>query len=538
MGRYRENVPIAALAGVYAILVAFTFQDYGITWDESYHVEYGDAILRWYRSGFSDRSVLNSGNLEYYGGFFDVLGQVIARLSPFGLYETRHLVNAAFAGLGGLAAWRIGVRLAGHRAGFLAALFLLATPVWYGHGFANPKDIPFAVLYLLALDAILATVPEFPRIPVRHCVWLGVTIGLTLAVRFGGVLLFGYLAVAFLAWLFWQWRTTRSWTLLPPAALVFAGRGLLVAAIAWVTMLPWWPAAQVQPLTHPFRALGALSRFQWNAPVFFGGQQIRAMDLPWTYLPTWVTLTLPEFVMVGVLAAGAAAVVNLIRRMRHTHKARAQDVSATAEAAATVTIQWGTLWFAAVSPFFIVVIRDSVVYDGLRHFLFVVPIFAITAAAGFDRLLDLGRPVRRIAAAWLVVAIGWTVADMVRLHPYQYVWFNYAVAGGFQKASRSYETDYWGAAYKEAAQWVSDAYSEDPLTGRIRVASCSQSTSTAHYLPRERFELVAWHDAPDLFLGSRRWNCVDRVDGRVVHIVERMAVPLVTVKETGRLDNR
>jgi hypothetical protein len=59
-----------------------------------------------------------------------------------------------------------------------------------------------------------------------------------------------------------------------------------------------------------------------------------------------------------------------------------------------------------------------------------------------------------------------------------------------------------------------------------------------YYLSTERFELVDRDQAPDLFLGSNRWDCVDEVDGRVVHTIERMGVSLVTVKETGRFEAR
>src|SRR5262245_45250126 len=125
---------------LYLIVILCTFLDYGITWDEYLQSTYGDYIIRWYTSFFADRSALTYKNLEYYGGFFDVIGQLAGRISPVGTYETRHLVNALFGLLGVIVVYSIGNYLGGAFAGFLSALFLLLTPRFYGDAFNNPKD--------------------------------------------------------------------------------------------------------------------------------------------------------------------------------------------------------------------------------------------------------------------------------------------------------------------------------------------------------------------------------------------------------------
>jgi hypothetical protein len=533
----RAYLPIALLLLGYVVIVFATFQHYGITFDEPYHARYGDHILNWYRSGFADRDALNYWTLMWYGGLFDAPAQAATRILPFGIYETRHLLNALFAAIGVFAVWRIGVRLAGPRAGFLAALFLLFTPVWYGHSFANPKDIPFAALYALSLDAIVAAVPFFPRIPWKRTVWMGVTIGLALGVRFGGVLLFGCLGFAFLVWLFWQWRTTRKVPHLRNTVMPFTTRAVACLVVAWVAMLPWWPAAQVDPILHPLRTLRVLSQFDWNYRVFFDGQSVLATQLPWTYVPKWLLLTMPEFVLAGTIAAALFAIIAIMRRPGANAGAEAVSGGEPRVAASHTgvdpvrAIGWSTLLFAMLFPVLYAIATRMTLYDGIRHVLFVVPVLAVIAAAGFSRLLALPRIAGWAAAAVLAFSLAWTGVDMIRLHPYQYIWFNHALAGGLQKASASYETEYWGAAYKEAAEWVAEAYPSAPGGEPIQLATCSQPTSTAYFLPEDRFEIVRFRDEPDLFLGDRRFNCVDRFDGRVVHTIERLGVPLVTIME-------
>src|SRR5207247_4717669 len=109
------------------------------------------AVLKWYRSFFHDDSALTYRNLFFYGGFFDAFANVATRISPLGEYETRHVVNALFGLAGILGAYKLGAHLAGSLGGFFSALFLTLMPVFYGHLFNNPKDIPFDHLCVFSM---------------------------------------------------------------------------------------------------------------------------------------------------------------------------------------------------------------------------------------------------------------------------------------------------------------------------------------------------------------------------------------------------
>ena len=47
------------------------------------------------RSGFADKRALSFVNLYMYGGGFDMIATLAAKILPFGLFETRRLVGAA-----------------------------------------------------------------------------------------------------------------------------------------------------------------------------------------------------------------------------------------------------------------------------------------------------------------------------------------------------------------------------------------------------------------------------------------------------------
>ena len=128
--------------GVVAVIAAATFRDYGLGWDDYTHSEYGDLLLAFYGSGFSDQRALSFVNLYKYGGGFDMAAALVAKVLPFGLFETRRLVGAAVGIVGLIATWRIGRRLGGPVTGLVALLLLATCPLYYGHMFMQRTILP------------------------------------------------------------------------------------------------------------------------------------------------------------------------------------------------------------------------------------------------------------------------------------------------------------------------------------------------------------------------------------------------------------
>ena len=153
--------------------------------------------------------------------------------------------------------------------------------------------------------------------------------------------------------------------------------------------------------------------------------------MPRSYLPTLLALKLPE--MFVALAAGgvAGALVGACRRGNAPNRRAVLLLVA----------------LAAALPIAIAVAMRPAMYNGVRHFLFVVPPLAVAGGlAGawlFDALRRRGHLAAMAAAAVFVVGLALPVVDMVRLHPYEYTSFN-RLAGGVRGARDRYMLDYWG----------------------------------------------------------------------------------------------
>ena len=115
----RLSWPRAVAAAIFAVLAALillTFRDYGISWDEQLQNTYGVKLLAYYTSGFADHSAFSYINLFLYGGFFDLAAALSNLISPFGVYETRHLLGGVMFLAGLFGAWKLTNLLAGERA--------------------------------------------------------------------------------------------------------------------------------------------------------------------------------------------------------------------------------------------------------------------------------------------------------------------------------------------------------------------------------------------------------------------------------------
>src|SRR5690606_24188463 len=96
---------------------------------------------------------------------------------------------------------------------------------------------------------------------------------------------------------------------------------------------------------------------------------------------------------------------------------------------------------AALLPILLAVMTKPVLYNGVRHFLFVTPALAVLGglAAGylFERFAAQSRALAGGSVAVFAALILWTTIDLVRIHPYQYALFNHA-AGGMERAAQRY----------------------------------------------------------------------------------------------------
>lgn len=444
------------------VIAAFTFRDYGLGWDDYTHAEYADLLLKMYGSGFRDTGALSFVNLYMYGGGFDMAAALLHKVIPLELFETRRLVGAIVGIIGLAMTWRLGRRVGGPLAGLAALLLLALCPTFYGHMFMNPKDAPFAVAMVILMLGLVRLAEEYPHPSPRTVLIVGLGAGLSVGSRILGCMALPYALIGFIPMLIEEIRThgvretarrfvQMSYALLPGLILGYLVMGLI------------WPWSIIEP-DHPFLAATYFSHFfekPWKE--MFDGAIFSVPDMPWSYLPTLFALQLPE-VLLALTIAGVGGTVLALPR---------SDVPARRK---TILLM---LTLAALLPIAIAILKRPALYNGIRHFIFVIPPMTVLAGVAFARGMEWLRKNHRSwqPAALAIFAFGLLLplGEMIRLHPYQYTHFNH-IAGTVRGADDRYMLDYWGLAFKQASDGLREQLEEKhetPAQGhKWKVAVC------------------------------------------------------------------
>lgn len=510
-----------ALALVASTILTLTLTQYGLTYDEPNHVRYGDHVLSYYASGFADERALTFA--RYYNGGFDLFAALLRRALPLSPFAATHAACLSVALLGLLGTWRLARTVAGPSAGFWALLFLLLTPVYYGHQLNNMKDLPFAAGYVWGVGALIRWGQNLPRPSLRATAFLGIAAGAASCVRIAGLVLFSY-GACLVAWHLAA-RAFRKQPSLRPL-LGLCPHLLLASAIAWSVLVLTWPWALQAPFSRPLEALSRFSNYKaFTSGTLLHGVEYPAQDVPWHYIPTYFGIQLPEALL---LVLGLTLIFWCLWGLREWR--RAPDALPP----------YLVLLLAAFFPPIYAIAKGSTVYDGLRHYLFLIPILCAMAGIGFTQFVAWLRARRprfgHIAAAAVVAGCLPVVASMTRLHPYQHLYFN-SVVGGLPGAIGRYETEYYGSVYRELNQWLAEyAWQRDGdefLARDYRVTGCGTNWFFNAYLPRN-MRFIARRNArrADFFSTYRRYGCHEHHSGRkIIHRVTREGATLAVVRD-------
>jgi hypothetical protein len=202
---------------------------------------------------------------------------------------------------------------------------------------------------------------------------------------------------------------------------------------------------------------------------------------------------------------------------------------------------------------YFVVARPNV-YDGLRHFLFILPVLAILAAAGAQQcstwvtqlLTARGNSTLGIRSEFLTLSRshGFTLLllmsalpSLFTMHPYQYAYYN-LLAGDRATLHERFETDYWLTSYRDAAIWLNHHPTNHPL--RVFVTANGRSFPCIGRFIREDIRLDAafgdfsrnaFPPGYDYSVASARYGFWKNFpNAAIVHRIERDGVLMCVIR--------
>jgi Dolichyl-phosphate-mannose-protein mannosyltransferase len=514
-------------------IALWTFHDYAVSNDEGLQHHYGQLILEYYRSGRTDDTVFGFRDLYLYGGLFDIvsvrLGEIFADVD---VYDIRHIL-CALIGVCGIAATAATARtISGSRAGFIAAVALAVCGAWYGTMFNHTKDVPLAAGMIGATYMLIRIMRRLPSPRLRDVLLFGLLMGCSLGIRVLALLLVCYAGFAVLLALpqplQGRWRETGKFIL---RSMLYLSPALI---IAYLIMIAAWPWAALAPL-NPIRGFLEFAEFQKHIETLLDGHKYAMESVPRLYVPIYILIRVSLITLAGAaIALVFAGVASLARRVGWQSSSRREIA---------------LIGLAVVFPLACQVITRGPAFTGLRHFTFVLPPMAVLAGIGIDAMVialsSWRKPFGYAALAAASLYFTWNASVLVRLHPYEYLYYN-PLVGGLAGASRLYATDYWVDIMPEAVAKLEDYLDRSerlggsPAPHDYTVGVCGERVS----FERERYAFerrlkrvrLRWTKNPqwnhaDFFIAPTHLNCDRIIDGRVVATISRLGVPIGYVKD-------
>ena len=517
---------LAVLMFALAILGVLITRHYGESWDELKFYKYADLSLQAYTTWPTTGTIPEFGNTyDNYGPAYVMLVALGARalqfVLPWSISDLRHLLYF-FTFLAGIAAFYALARRWLSQIAALGTTILFATqPLFWGHAFISPKDIPFLSFFLLSLlfglrlfdqprplslnglsphskqttlvltalwlasvfvlflgvglihswldSAVRAAAAGTPNlisrlasdihkvqpevyiqryftlfIQVRAAFFLLSSFALILLYRKLSPNTFHSLLSIFIPAIFLGIATSIR-ILGPLAGLLvalyaFRKNGVkaistlaIYASIALVVMYATWPYLWPDPVGHFVESLRVMSQYPWPGQVLFNGAQYASTDIPRSYLPVLLGIQLTEPVWILFIAGLVVAVFGFVKKREYVE-----------------LLVLTMVWF--VLPLIGFIVSRTPLYDNFRQVFFILPPVFLMAGVVFEKVKW------RVWLIALVVLPG--VIGIVRLHPYEYIYYNTFI-GGENGAFRRFELDYWGTSYREAADWLNEAAPPD-----------------------------------------------------------------------------
>ena len=448
----RRRLPFPLLAAAVCLLFAAAgvavLDDYGITIDEPVQRRIAEQNVAYI---MGDRDALPGGlrvpSDSYYGIAFELplllAERILGLQDSRNIYLSRHLLTHLFFIAGGFSCGLLAWRMFNNRwVALLAMLLFLLHPRLYAHSFFNSKDIPFAVMFVIAL---YLTHRAFRRDTAGAFVLLGLVVGLAANMRPFALLFIP--AVLALRGLDWRAAAGDARQRILRTAGVFAAATLL----ALYASQPWY-------WENPGRFIdgfGELSRHPTLLDNLFRGRIVRSDAVPADYIPVWFGITAPP----GALLLGAAGIAAVLWR----------GFRAPARVWRHGELRFRFLLLACfVLPVAVAIVLQLHIYHGWRHLYFLWGPFCLLAAAGLHRLPWPGRGLKltlRMALGGLAAAgLGGALYAIVSLHPHQQIYFNLLVnRAAPDELGQQYDLDYWQVSQRQGLEYLLERYPDTTL---------------------------------------------------------------------------
>ena len=432
----------------------------GISYDEFFHIENGQKRLRYLFSlGFYDyNSILH---LKYYPGLYDTISSLIISAFPKTyMNEFYHLINF-LVGVSGLFGLKKFVKIIFNKK--ISDIFFLLcafAPLYFGHLGINPKDTIIAssnfwIMYYIIKYSIKNSNNEKSLIATK----IGMLIGFGAGVRimFLGTLI--PIIIFFLLEIFFFRKITYKFNINN-----FFTHFIKIISISYLLVILCWPDVHSNIIYKPFSLFfESLKDLSQGVQVsYFAGNFYETNDTPWFYIIKNFFFKIPVFYLFLFLLSFI-----FFTPMKIYYSKRIKHYS----------YFFFICLFLLFFPILIAIILKLKIHDGLRYFIYLIPIFNIIPSIFLIYLIENKKKlINKVVLFFLSPLILYFAISFILITPYQYSYLN--LFNKYMMNPNSFENDYWGISIKKLAK---DFVNTKKIKYNTKIASCGLNDDVLEY---------------------------------------------------------
>lgn len=494
---------------VLVIIALLLYKDYGISWDEPVQRGIGTAAYNYVEGG--DRTYMQIKD-KIYGVGFELPLIYLEKL--FRLYDTRevylfrHLMNILFFCWASFIFFRLNLKLFQKWSiAIIPTFMLLLSPRIFGHAFFNSKDLPFLCMYIIAFYSLYNYILQPKNF---QLLVLAITAGLLINFRIMGILFLATVLGTMLV--LWIQKRERK---------IFI-HGILFTLISALVLYATWPYLWEQPFARFQNAFIMMSKFPWIGTMLFRGETIYPGDQLTNYLFTWMGITVPVLYLISGLVGIIIFLWQSIKKPKQIFETPLKLMG------------WVFLlnWLAPIAA---VLYLKSVLYDDWRQLYFIYPAFIVFAGYLFYMVHQQKRILSRLSFLGMIGYFGWIGIQMIRLHPYEQVYFNEMVSHKTNYLQSHYDMDYWGTSFYEGLQYIAKTDQSDTIPVFLFHEALRRNALLLPEKDRNRFVFLQDKgEAPSkYYLTTFRFDQVDIIGHshykEVIYEVKRQNSPILRI---------
>lgn len=467
----------------YALIGVSVVGDYPVPMDEPVQDLLGQETWKYVRGKEKEWTTVH--DIRYQAPFVETIVHVATaslispeiKIGP-AYVMVRHLFLFLFYFSGVIVFYFLAKRITGNwLLALLGCSMLILTPRFFAHSFFNSKDLPNVALFIVAVWTLIRLLD---RPTILRALVHGVAIGAAISTRpMGLFLVIMTLVAASIDALQSTNHTQRSRNIL------IVGLSLILGVLCTIL---FWPLLWTAPIQH------FLEIMQWSRRAgggfYFG---VPTSSTAWHYLPVWITITTPLWILLPSVIGGMQSVYANVRKI-----SKRQPVSRNE----TLLVLWVTL------PWIALVVLRSGIFDEWRHVFFIYPGIVLFALLGIQMILKKLQNLREqtkvlsqiFLGAVFALCIASTTSWMIRNHPLEFAYFS--VPSSWVK--NNFELDYWALSSRLALRSIAER-DERPVI-KIAVTNTIIMVNAGIFFPHVKFVNVLPENADYIIDNFRNQN--------------------------------